>query len=316
MNRPVLPPIEVMPKDITPYRRGNTGIDYVHHINSGKPGPLVALVGLTHGNEFCGMTAVTWLLDQGFMPLHGSLILALANVDAYHSFDAERPLVSRFIDRDMNRVWNDALLDSDEDGVELRRARALRPILSSVDALLDIHSTTYAVPDMLIYQDLPKANALASRIRAPLHHLTSRGGLHSGGLLKEYGAFSDPTRPNAALVVECGQHFAAASGEVAKGTAIRFLDAFGMVSADLAAAHLGEQGNLKRYMITDVLLAESDDFKFSQPFVGFEELAAGELIARDAGREIRAPYERCAIIMPKAEPQKGKEVMTLAQRLD
>ena len=52
------PAFEVLPRDLTPYRAGNTGIDYVHRFESGKPGPHVLINGITHGNEFCGMVAV------------------------------------------------------------------------------------------------------------------------------------------------------------------------------------------------------------------------------------------------------------------
>ena len=59
-------PLEVLPRDISAYRLGNTGIDYVHRFESGKPGPDVLVNGLTHGNEICGMVAVTYLLDRGY----------------------------------------------------------------------------------------------------------------------------------------------------------------------------------------------------------------------------------------------------------
>ena len=53
------PAFEVLPRDLTPYREGNTGIDYVHRFESGRPGPHVLVNALTHGNEFCGMVAAT-----------------------------------------------------------------------------------------------------------------------------------------------------------------------------------------------------------------------------------------------------------------
>ena len=62
-----LPPIEVMPKDLSAYRAGNRGVDYVHTFDSGRPGPHVIVNGLTHGNEFCGMVAVTHLFEQGMI---------------------------------------------------------------------------------------------------------------------------------------------------------------------------------------------------------------------------------------------------------
>ena len=52
-----LPPLEVLPRDISAYAKGNTGIPYVHRFESGKPGPHVLINALTHGNEICGMVA-------------------------------------------------------------------------------------------------------------------------------------------------------------------------------------------------------------------------------------------------------------------
>src|SRR5690606_18073998 len=95
-----LPPIEITPKDISAYRTGNRGVDYVHTLESGRPGPHVIVNALTHGNEFCGMVAVTHLLEQGIRPLRGKLTLVFANVDAYHRFDPASPFDSRFVDRD------------------------------------------------------------------------------------------------------------------------------------------------------------------------------------------------------------------------
>ena len=47
------PALEVLPRDISAYREGNTGIDYVHRFDSGQPGPHVLINALTHGNELC-----------------------------------------------------------------------------------------------------------------------------------------------------------------------------------------------------------------------------------------------------------------------
>jgi hypothetical protein len=34
-------PVEIAPPDIAPYREGNAGVEYVHVLDSGKPGPTV-----------------------------------------------------------------------------------------------------------------------------------------------------------------------------------------------------------------------------------------------------------------------------------
>ncbi|MEO7127387.1 MAG: succinylglutamate desuccinylase, partial [Rhodoferax sp.] len=45
---PDQPAFEVLPRDLSAYRRGNVGIDYVHRFESGKPGPHVLVNALTH----------------------------------------------------------------------------------------------------------------------------------------------------------------------------------------------------------------------------------------------------------------------------
>ncbi len=51
-------PIELEAPDIAPYRAGNTGIDYVTTLDSGRDGPHVMLSALVHGNEICGAIAL------------------------------------------------------------------------------------------------------------------------------------------------------------------------------------------------------------------------------------------------------------------
>ena len=53
-----LPPLELLPRDLSAYRAGNVGIDHVHRFESGVPGPHVLINALTHGNEICGAIAL------------------------------------------------------------------------------------------------------------------------------------------------------------------------------------------------------------------------------------------------------------------
>lgn len=122
---------EVLPRDLSAYRKGNVGVDYVHRFASGVPGPHVLVNALTHGNEFCGMVAACHLLDAGVRPLRGTLTVSFANVAAYETFDRQRPFDSRQVTHNFNRIWSDAWLDGEEDSVELRRARAMRPVVAA-----------------------------------------------------------------------------------------------------------------------------------------------------------------------------------------
>src|SRR4026207_1090572 len=137
--------IEIKPPDIKRYRAGksgagSSGVDYVHVLDSGKPGPNVMVQALTHGNELCGAYAVDFLFKERVSPLKGKLVLAFANVAAFERFDFGDPNRSRYIDEDYNRVWSDDALFGPRDSAELRRARALRPFVDAADYLLDLHS--------------------------------------------------------------------------------------------------------------------------------------------------------------------------------
>ena len=134
-------PIEVDFPSLDDYAGGNAGIPYAWTFDSGQPGPHTMINALTHGNEVCGAIAVKAMLDAGLRPRRGRLTLSFANVEAYRRFDPAAPDASRFVDQDLNRVWTPAILDdTSRDSCELRRARALRPLIDSVDQLLDLHS--------------------------------------------------------------------------------------------------------------------------------------------------------------------------------
>lgn len=85
------PPVELQAPDISRWKTGNAGVDWVHVRDSGRAGPQVMVQALTHGNEICGAIALDWLLAQGLAPARGRLTLAFGNVEAYARFDPVRP---------------------------------------------------------------------------------------------------------------------------------------------------------------------------------------------------------------------------------
>ena len=130
-------PLELRPEDLSPYRQGTSGVDYVHSFRGPRAGPHVIINALTHGNELCGMHVVKRLLDLGIRPICGELTLSFANVTAYEWFSPQR-LDARFLDRDLNRLWHDDLLQEDAHSIEARRAHAMLPVVRTVDRLLDL----------------------------------------------------------------------------------------------------------------------------------------------------------------------------------
>ena len=314
MNQPPPPKIEVLPRDLSPYREGNTGIPYVHRFESGRPGPQVLVNALTHGNEFCGMVAATHLLENGVRPLAGTLTVSFANVAAYESFDAERPLDSRQITHNLTRIWSGAWLDGDEDSVELRRARELRPVVAAADHILDIHSTSHDVPPFWVYPAWPRNAAAALALSQPGVHLVMPLGLGSGTPLIQHGRHGSADFHGVALVVECGGHFLHTTAARAVAVTMEFLAHFGIVDAD-AAQPLARAEPKRRYELLKTHVVRDAGFRFVRPLVGFETFAEGELIATDGDEEIRALCHDCTVFMPTRRAIPGREGLYLTRPL-
>ncbi|ATA56588.1 putative deacylase [Variovorax boronicumulans] len=295
-------PLEVLPRDLSAYRQGNTGIDYVHRFASSKPGPHVLVNALTHGNEICGMVAATHLLDSGVRPKIGTLTVSFANVEAYEAFDIDRPYENRQLVHNLNRIWSPELLDGTGDGPELRRARELRPVLDAADYVLDIHSTRAPVQPFWVYPEFERNAGLAQAVGGPTVHLVMPVGAAPGTGVTAYGRHGEPGIDGGAVVVECGQHFAQSAADLATDVSLRFLAHLGLVDpvprVPVAA---------RRFRLLEVHMVTSDDFAFVRPVLGFETFDQGELIAVQAGREIRSPCDGCTIFMPTRAPVIGRE---------
>ena len=294
-------PIEIGFPDLTPYRAGNCGIPYVYSFDSDAPGPHVMVNALTHGNEVCGAIIVKALLDLKVRPRRGRLTLAFANVDAYAKFDAHHPDASRFVDQDFNRVWTRATLDDvGRQSSELRRARALRPLIDTVDLLLDLHSMHERSAPLIVSGPLDKGITLARSIGAP-STIISDSGHPEGRRLRDYEAFGDPTSPRNALLIECGQHWEAAAVAVARDSTARVLLTAGTLREDeLPANWLAASSDPPRVIrVTEPVVATSMDFRFAGAYTGLELFPdAGSVIGWSNGTPIVTPYANCVLVMP------------------
>ncbi len=311
MTQPT-PVFEVLPRDLSAYRSGNTGIDYVHRFVSDKPGPHLLVNALTHGNEICGMVAATHLLDSGVRPRIGTLTVSFANVEAYQSFDRDKPFESRQLVHNLNRIWSPEWLDGSEDSPELRRARELRPVMAAADHILDIHSTSQDVAPFWVYPAFERNAAVALTIGRPAVHLVMPSGLGSGTPLIQHGRHGTPDGSGAALVVECGQHFLRATADMASAVTLDFLAHFGLIEREPKAVAPVAQ---RRFELLQTCMVKTAEFAFARPLVGFEVFSKDELIATDGADEIRAPCDDCTVFMPTRSAIVGREGVYLTRPL-
>lgn len=285
--------------DLTQERRGNTGTPGVWHFDSGLPGPTLMITSLIHGNELCGAWALKTLLASGLRPQAGGMILAFCNLDGYDRFDVQRPDASRYIDEDLNRVWQDERL-AQANNRERRRAAELLPWVRRADHLLDLHSMHEPGKPLLLTGLLPRNIELARKLGAPEHVIVDAG--HKDGVrLRDYGRFGDPLDEACALLIECGYHGDLASRRVALDMTARMLREIGVVAPGrIPQEWFQPEPSAQRVLqVTEAIVAPSMDVSFARDWEGLETVArAGEVIGWADGRPITAPYDNCTLIMP------------------
>lgn len=310
-------PIELTAPDISAYRTGNTGIEFVTTLDSGAPGPHVMINAVTHGNEICGAIALDHLYRHGIQPTRGTLTLAFVNFAAFHNFDPAAPRMSRFVDQDLNRVWAEDILDGPDDSSELRRARELRPIYDTVDHLLDIHSMGTLSPPLMLCNGLDKEIAIAKAIGVPEHIICGSGHV-VGKRLIEYTPFNDTSNQKTGLLIECGQHWARQTAVTALDTALHFLRALDVIKPDFFAAHVhdAKPPAQRTFKVTGAIIPKTADFRFVEDFRGLESFAsAGAVIGADGGEDVVTPHDDCFLVMPNPHAKKGMRAVRFVREM-
>ena len=302
-----------MDSSLADHRDGNTGIDFVTSLDGPSPGPHVVLNAMMHGNEPCGLAALSFLKRIGLVPKRGRLTLAFANVEAGQPAGG-RP-AARFRDQDMNRLWSPDLLDGGAQSVELDRARRLRPVYESADYLLDLHSMQNGTVPLILCGPTARARDFACRLQHP-HWVVSDTGHAAGPRLIDFGRFTDPNSGAIAVLAECGQHRSDAARLTAIETSLRFLLATGIVDEGDVATHLtiAKRPAPTLVEVTHAVTIETDRFLFVGERRGMEVVhRAGTLIGRDGTADIRTPYDECVLVMPSPALRAGQTAVRLGK---
>jgi predicted deacylase len=306
--------VELAPPDLSPWREGNTGVPGFITREASAPGLHVALIALIHGNELAGAIVLDRLLRGGLWPRRGRLTFGFANLAAFDRFDPRQPTASRFVDEDMNRVWDPAVLDGPRRSNELDRARQIRPLVDTVDVLLDLHSMLWASEPLLLCGSTEKGRALALALRAPDLVVADHGHV-SGRRLIDYGRFADPTVPQAAVLVEAGQHWEEPTVAMTLASVAGLLRHLEMADANPLLPPPSLAPRTSRFAeVTQVVTAATASFAFVRPFRGGEVVPRqGTLIATDGDVEIRTPHDDCLLVMPSLRPSRGHTAVRLAR---
>jgi predicted deacylase len=293
--------------DLRPWLAGNTGVPGFWRFTAAAPGPSLLIVALIHGNEIAGAIALDALLRHPPTLLCGSLTVGFANLDAFAKFDPSQPTASRFVDEDMNRLWDISVLDGPGQSCELARARDIRPLVEAADVLLDLHSMLWPSEPLILCGPSVRGRALARRIGTPPTIVADHGHA-SGRRLIDFWRFTDPASSSSAVLVEAGQHWETSTVAAMQRAIEATLAACGMAS-------FGPPEAPPRYAeVTHTVTASTGAFTFVRPFRGGELVPLRHtLIAIDGGAEIRTPYDDCVLIMPSLYPSRGHTAVRLAK---
>lgn len=314
MPQPPLPAFEVRitSPDIGSWRAGNTGIPGFTTHDSGVAGSHVALLALSHGNEIAGAIVLDRLLRAGLVPNRGKLTFGFMNLAAFERFDPRQPTASRFVDEDMNRLWDPGVLDSARRSTELDRAREIMPLIETVDVLLDLHSMLWPSDPLILCGTSARGKRLALGIGVPGLVVADHGHA-SGRRLIDHPRFTDGGYDCAASLVEAGQHWQTATVDTMMASVAGLLRHVG-VAARSAALPPAVRDKQQFAEVTNAVTAATSNFAFMQPYRGGEVIARrNTLIALDGETEIRTPYDDCLLIMPSLRPSRGHTAVRLAQ---
>ncbi len=282
-------------------------IEGVHAVSSDPalPRPFVGIVGALHGNEPCGLAVLEALQDpehpirQGLR--FGTLVLIHGNPDATRA--GQRHTTGGV---DLNRVFDFSFVHTVPRhawAVEHHRALALRPVVESLDAVLDLHSATLPTDPFAIARApfVPLARQLGCR------HVTY--GWERPEILSTHmlcSVVSARNRP--AIAVECGQHDDPGSVARAFDVTARFLAALGLLPP--MESRPGEPAQVVE--VVHRVAKPGADFRFVRVFRGFDRVSRGETIGRGGGVDLVASDD-FVVMLPNDTVAVGQDVLYLGR---
>jgi succinylglutamate desuccinylase len=281
-------------------------IDRVWELRSKRPseGPRVGVIGALHGNETGGLRAIERVLAdaEGFAARmqHGTLLLIHGN-----------PLATaqgrRFSDggTDINRLFSYGFVTDLARAAwtyEHHRALALRPLITELDALIDLHSASQPTLPFAICDGTPRGIELARRTGC---HVTY--GWDGPGMLMEHVSIGSlVARGRPALSVECGQHAHPETPDSAFRILTRFLGALGVTDHETAATP-GPS-----YRLFARVVKPTHEFTLAREFSSFDSLQPGELLGQGEGVTITVERE-AYLLLPTPNAVRGEDLVYLAR---
>jgi hypothetical protein len=136
-----------------------------------------------------------------------------------------------------------------------------------------------------------------------------------GARMRDLGAFNDPASTRTALLIECGQHWAASSAEVAYAACVRILERFDMLPRDFGTGPVvALPVEATRFVEITLPVTIRTQFVFALPLRGGEIIKeAGTVIGHDGGEPVVTTHDDCIVIMPSQRLTAGLTAVRLGR---
>ncbi|MBU1092501.1 succinylglutamate desuccinylase/aspartoacylase family protein [Patescibacteria group bacterium] len=270
-------------------------MDDIITIKGEKPGKTVAIIGGTHGNEVCGVELIKELRNSLKIDC-GTVYLIFGNPQAIKKN-------VRQIDMNLNRAFlPDNFLSQDQiASYESQRAKEIMPYLEKCDASLDIHSSpTPESPPFIICA----SNTYEIVKNFPFRIVSTGWDKVEPGATEE---FVD-SHGGKGICVECGFHNDVSAIDIARQTAMIFLENMGLIDK------LGPKiiSKKQKHIHVFYIYITINNFTPSKHFKDFEKIRKDTLIGYDKDTEIRSPSDGYILFCKKCD-QRNKEAFLLAK---
>lgn len=260
-------------------------------INSGNPGPVLAIFAGVHGNELAGVFALQEILPK-LTPTRGKLFVAFANPPAIAAN-------CRMLEKNMNRCFYKGNNGNTPEDI---RARELMSVLDQCEALLDLH---------MFYDDdgqpfvICEDNALDIAQKFDVDIISTNWVNAEPGAADGYMS----AQGKVGLCVECGPISKAHEYTAfAEKTIYQFLRHFEMSPLKVAFSN-----SPKKTIVADRSIYKSSaKFKLKSGYKNFDELKKGEVFAIDGQSKSRAGSAEC-IIFPHYAAKVNEEACIIGK---
>ena len=282
---------------------------HIGSIRGEKPGPMLLCIAGLHGNEPSGNHAVSRVLrrlEEGDVAVSGDLVALTGNLAALRAG-------SRFLDEDMNRIWQVdrvlTILESLRDGLssgsmvgseELREQRdliaSIREVVKGARGpikVLDLHTTSSESAPFTTLGDTLQNRELARALPVPA--VLGLEEQIDGAMLQYFDLLGW-----AGIGIEGGQHDAPGSIDAHEDVVWVLMDRLGMIDRPESVDIDGRYARLAAATATlpevvDVryrhAVAPEDEFRMDPGFPNFVAVKKGQRLGRDRSGPVSAPMD-------------------------